>query len=526
MNTPAQSPLRDAMNRDWMRRWRHLLAGAGLGIAAFTLVLIATDPPGPGLDPDALSYLGAAESLAWQGTWRAPAAPWWSADSSVALAHFPPGYPTVLALPVRLGMPSIQAARLVDALAAGLTVAIAVLLVAESAGVIAGGLAGAALMATPALARVHLSVLSEPLFLACTALLLALMTRRRARPVATGLVAAVSALVRYAGAAYVGAAVLWAVAPRGSARERLRRGGLALLPSLALQGAWLVRTRLLHERGEIRHVAFYGGLGPMLAQGATTVRDWLIPDPLAWTDPLPWRPALALAALVVVVVIGIAGVRRAMDAPRSGALRPRRLFAASALLVACYLGMLLLSRLLADPHVPLDERLLSPAILLASIVWITAMALWWCGRVRVVTRIAVALVLATWGLAGAESVLAEAAYAMSWGSDFAGEQWRRSETVAWAREKGMGHRLYSNWPPALWFQLHRATWYVPGAGQAASLPAFADSVRAHDGRVLVFTTTDVDYLGPDAFTHVPGLRVLDTLEDGIVLAPSPRARPM
>ena len=45
-----------------------LVPAALLGILAFALVLAVTDPPGPGLDPDALSYMGAAESLVTQGT--------------------------------------------------------------------------------------------------------------------------------------------------------------------------------------------------------------------------------------------------------------------------------------------------------------------------------------------------------------------------------------------------------------------------------------------------------------------------
>ena len=38
-----------------------------------------------------------------------------SADSTAPLAHFPPGYSTILALPVRLGMQPPQAARLASA---------------------------------------------------------------------------------------------------------------------------------------------------------------------------------------------------------------------------------------------------------------------------------------------------------------------------------------------------------------------------------------------------------------------------
>ena len=95
-----------------------LLSALLLGAAAFVLVLAVTDPPGPGLDPDALAYMGAAQSLADHLEYRIPSAAWTSADSTAPLAHFPPGYSSLLAVPVRLGMAPVQAARLVNALAA------------------------------------------------------------------------------------------------------------------------------------------------------------------------------------------------------------------------------------------------------------------------------------------------------------------------------------------------------------------------------------------------------------------------
>ena len=92
------------MHRNWQTLVAQLLPATLLGAVAFALALIITDPVGPGLDPDALSYMGAAESVAAHGIYQIPAAKWSSADSTAPLAHFPPGYSTVLALPVRLGM--------------------------------------------------------------------------------------------------------------------------------------------------------------------------------------------------------------------------------------------------------------------------------------------------------------------------------------------------------------------------------------------------------------------------------------
>ena len=502
-------------------RWRlsHLLVAAILGIAGFTLVLMATDPPGPGLDPDAVSYMGAAESLAWQGRYRIPTAAWWRTDSTGALTHFPPGFPTALALPVRAGMTAPQAARLVSALSAAVTVGTLVLLVAGAATLAAGALLGVALLAMPAMELVHVSVLSEPLFLACVALMLAELARDGSRPLVVGLASAVATLTRYAGAALVGAGAVWLLAAPGSRRERLRRAGLALLPTLVLQGLWVVRTRRLHEPGGIRQVAVYGDLWPTLRQGATTLRDWLVPDPNAWSDPVPHHGAVGAAAGALVLLVLAVGVRRAVTA-RQGVPQPARLLAACGLLAACYAGMVVASRLLADPGIPFDVRILSPLLLLVMTALVTAAASWWREASRV-PRLALGAGVAAWLAASALTSYGNAGYLLGWGSDFAGEQWRRSELLAWGRTNGATHALYSNWPAAVYFHLQRPARYVPVIRDTMPLATFADSVRAHDGRVLVFTTGEPGYLSATAVRALAGLRVVAELEDGVVLAATP-----
>jgi hypothetical protein len=514
------------MNNGRRRGLSHLVAGAILGVVAFTLVLAATDPPGPGLDPDAMAYMGAAESVAGQGRYRVPAAGWDSDDSTSALTHFPPGYSTALALPVRLGMSPPQAARLLQALAAAVTVATLVWLVADATTLLAGLLLGLALMVTTALAQVHTSVLSEPLFLACLSLMLAAMTRHPGRPLRTGIPAALAAIVRYAGVAVVGAAAIWAFAQRGTLTVRFRRAAIAVLPAVLLQGLWVLRTRRLHEPAEIRHFAMYGRLGPTLQQAGATIRDWLIPDRDAWSDPMPYRGALACAAVVVVAAVLYMGARRAIalwrtppDAPGDPRHEaPARLLAACALLVACYLGMLVVSRLLADPGIPFDERILSPALLLATVAIATSITLWWRTTSRLLPRLALGVALCGWWTASAATTGDEVAYALDWGSDFAGEQWRRSELLDWARTEGATHPLYTNWPSAVWFHLHRPSRYLPGAADTTELAAFAELLRATDGRALVFSVPDADYMTREALARASGLRVVVALEDGVVLA--------
>jgi hypothetical protein len=524
-----------------VRRAVPLLLAALLSAAAFSLVLAATDPPGPGLDPDAMQYMGAAESLAAHGRYQIPSAPWWNSDSTSALAHFPPGFPTALAIPVRLGMAPPQAARLVNALAAAVTAAVVVLLVSEAAAsVLAGALAVLALFTMAAMHLVHLSVLSEPLFLACTALTLAAMTRRSLHPLLAGIPAAVGILTRYAGLSLVGATVLWVFADgRGTPRARLRHAALALLPALLLQGAWVIRTKRIGGPAQIRQFALYGDILPMLRQGGATLRDWLVPDAGIATDPLPHRGWLAGAAGLILVTLMAASVRRAWAmhlaagasppaAERASASRdaPWRLFAAIGLLGVCYLGMLIVSRLVADPAIPLDERLLSPFLLLATIAVAVSVSLWWRaagrGPVHVLSRVLLAGALVAWCVGSMARTRDEVEEAFTWGSDFASDSWRRSALLEWARTNGRTQPLYSNWPSAVYFHLHRPARGLPDANEDELFAAFADSLRARGGVVLAFTVSDASVAAGDQLRRVPGLRVIANLADGMALAPLPR----
>ena len=519
-----------------------ILPATLLGAVAFALVFIITVAPGPGLDPDALQYMGAAESVAAHGEYRVPKAKWDSRDSTEALAHFPPGYPTALALPVRLGMPPTQAARIVQATAAFVTITTLVLLVSAAATPLTGVLLAFALFAMTSMHEVHVSVLSEPLYLACMTLALAAMVQTPRHPLRSGIPAAVGVMTRYAGASLVGAVALWHLMQRGNMIDRVRRAGVALVPALVLQGAWVVRTRMAAGPGEIRKFAIYGELSRTIEQGFATLTAWIIPNVNAPRDPIPHRGALALAAAALLVILGGIGAWRIMRAahaaePRVGsfvgtsalarddmrALMAWRLIVASALLIVCYLGVVDASRILADPEIPLDERILSPVLLLLMMIGAVGLTRWWQGTRQRVGRVAVAVALIVWWVGSVRATLDEARYALGWGSDFAGRQWRQSELLQWARTDGRHTPLYTNWPSAVYFYLHRPSHELPMNmdSDSSTLAAFADTVRARNGRVLLFDAETREFAPRDELVKVAGFREVAHVADGVVLGPTP-----
>lgn len=501
-----------------IHRRRKSLAALVAGLVAVVAVWFLSAPPGPGLDPDAASYLGAAESVARGHGYRIPISDWRSADSTSALAHFPPGYPTVLAAVIAVGATPARAARMVNAAAAFVTITVAAALVIDVAGLVAGLALAAALLVMHAMVIVHLSVLSEPLFLAGLVSTVAAMERYRRSPNETarlgaaalaGAAAAGAVLVRYAGIAAVAAVVLWCAAPPASRRVRLRRAVFAALPAAVLFGAWVARSYFSSGPRSIRALGPYGGFGETLAMGFSTIVAWLVP--LTSDDTLPARSWIALFVFAVLTFFVARGAAAARRTPAAGVL------AALATLAACYVAVLVASRLLADPGIPFDERLLVPLFLLVAIGVAIAVAAWWRAAGRI-ARGAAAMLLVAWFAASLRASEDDVEWILENGSDFAQAQWTASPLLAWARANAAGRPLYSNWPAAIVFHLHRAAHEVPNDSTAALLGAFADTVRVRDGVVLAFDQPSPDQIGVAALARAPGLRAVARLADGTAFA--------
>ena len=491
------------------------------GVIAAIGVWLLTMPPGPGLDPDSASYLGTATALVRGQGYRIPIASWSSADSTSALGHFPPGYPTAIAVPVALGLSPTNGARLVNAAAAFVSIAVATWFVATVVGLVAAIATALALLVMHAFVLVHLSVLSEPVFLAsivCAAVAMHAFSRahdERSRLAAagwSGAAAAVAVLVRYAGISVVTAVVLWTLLSPARLGIRIRRAIIAALPSAVLFGAWVGRSYLTSGSRSIRTLGAYGGIRETIQMGVETVVGWIVP--LTSDDVLPGRGWLALVLLLVLAIIVFRGVREARESSAGTAI------AAVALLAVSYLLVLLGSRILADPEIPFDERILVPLFLLMAML-VALGAASWARASRRSLRVAAGVLLIGWLIAACRATEDDIEWLLENGQDFAQSQWTASPVLAWARTNAPRQPLYSNWPAAIVFHLHRPAHEVPSAADGQMLRAFADTLRVRHGIVLAFDQPSPDQIGVADLTHAAGLRQVVRLTDGTVFAPAP-----
>jgi hypothetical protein len=480
-----------------------------LAIAAGLYGAWLTAPPGPGLEPDSMSYLGAAESLVRHGTLRVPWAHWADPDSTSPLQDFPPGFSIAIALPRAAGLPPAQAARVVMVL--GLAVAVGAIgaAVRRAAGPAAAILAAALVLATPGVVGAETIVLSEPLYLALLALTLHRMVATPDRPWRYGLLAGVGALIRYAGVALIGAAGIWAFAHGGGGGRlaRLRRAAWALLPGAALQALWVIRTD--SEGGNAPHTSFdwYGGLWDTVRRGLGTTVRWLAPTLHGGAG----RDAVAL-------LLGLLALALVARAARSAA-PSRPLLAAVTLLAACSVAVLVYARVMVGEAIEFDARILTPLFVLAAVAVAASLGVRW-GPWSARARAAAALPLVLWmGLAIPAD--AAAVRVVREGYGYEAPEWQESAFARRLRDATTS-QFFTNDPAAVYFLTGRPARLLVAALDSGSVRAFADTLQARRGVLLRFEADFEDVAPADSLAARLGWREAIRFEHGTAWLPPNR----
>lgn len=493
----------------------------GAAVIAAALVFVSTQPPGPGLDPDSMAYLGAASSLALDGRIRVPTAEWERPDSTSTLSLWPPGFPAAIALPLHFGASPTQSARWINIISAAVIAGAIVVLIAAPLGLPAGVVGAMVVFATQAVFDTYISVLSEPLFIALMLLFLIAMVHARDRLILLGVLAAAAVMVRYAGVAAPMAAVIWMlIDSRHDVRTRVRRAiAVGLIPLITL-AVWFARTAAAPDRHATPKLKLYGDWSATFLQARDTIAEWMAPL-------LPDGTVQRSLALLMVIALIVFLITAASD---TGATRLRRLrvagvstlIGAASLLGACYIIVILASRAFVGGTIPLDWRILAPLIVLTEIATVTAVGYWWRAY-HFPVHAAILVVGIAWLGAAATATINDAIYATTEGSDFAGANWRSSPLIAWVRAHGKGHPLYSNWPAALYFHAHRIARELPDSTDAGKLSGFADRIRADGGYMVAFNEPSPDFIAPDTLARELGLRQLVRTADGAVWTAGPAA---
>jgi len=215
------------------------------GISAVFMVLKGTAPYGPGISSDALHYVRTAENLAkGKGFYSYDGRPY---------THWPPLYPSLIALLNLTGLEPLDGARTINAVSFALVVICSGAVFAKrikSPLLILLGSAGVLISAT--MLRVSVYAWTEPLFALLVILFMLSMTEflkngRLKFLLIAGVCAALAALQRYVGLAVImaGAAMIFLLSHKTGWRDKLKYSAIFGAISCAPLDLWFLRNKLV-----------------------------------------------------------------------------------------------------------------------------------------------------------------------------------------------------------------------------------------------------------------------------------------
>jgi len=441
---------------------RLTLLGIGfLALLAVVMVLVMT-PWGVEVGHDSVIYISTARGLlSGQGLI------WVSSDGVVkAPGHFPPLYPSLLALFGWIGVDIVSGARILAAVFFGLNVLLAGMLITRATA--SGGwalLAALLTLSSPIILRQHLRAMSEPAFI--TFMLLWLMslnaylkTPTRVRFLAVCTAASAALLTRYIGISLVAASALaMLILSKGGWRARLLRAlsaaALGYLPVLP----WYFRNWRLTGNLTNRVILFHPPTVSKLKLGIVASSSWLLPEQSnLWVR-------LGLLTAVGMIALGLhMRIRRRIrhvhvTDQQNAAIALQTLVLVSSL---CYLGALIVSLTFFDAATRIDNRLLSPVYLLAILyltvtLWLSQVHFRW-GRIPIM--------MIGIGVSGFITINAMRSAAigkqmMTDGAGFTARRWQQSKAVQLVSELPEALHVYTNEMLGLSFLAERPVYAVP-----------------------------------------------------------------
>ncbi len=416
-----------------------------VGIGGALAILIATSRFGPGLTPDSVQYLAAAESyLAGDGLQSIDGSPfvWWA-----------PGYPVALAgLSRMFSTEPVVAARWLNAILAVLNTILAWIILNRTLGRDWRSYVGLLVVALGFGSMVVSSkMLSETAFAsAILGMIVALGGGLTWRGIIAGSVfASLAFIFRYAGVAFVVAAMSYIVVARPAWKHRWSKvGGFGLI-SVFPTALWLLSNQ--RDTG-----TFTGRRGAVVPELVSVIGLDLGGIPELFVPPILPLWIAVPAGLLIVWVIGLSLVKMtgAVSDPTDRYWPAGRVLVAGteslcAVLVVGYLLFLLLTSILGWSS-PVNARLLNPIL-----VPVVALLLARLGSIRRVqsgqSRRRMLLVAAVAGLSIGSGAVYVGMRAQMGGGGLNTNAWRNSPTIAALSSTPSMSPIWSNKPEAVRF---------------------------------------------------------------------------
>lgn len=411
------------------------------------LVLYAT-ANGQGLSPDSIAYIGAARNLASGHGLTVP----FGEQINAPLTQHAPFYPIILFLLNLMGIEAAEGSRWLGVmLTVGIILLVALILKHSRPTSIMAPLVGAFFaMILPGLLGIYVMAWTEPLFILLGLAGFYALGNHIDRHswianIIGSLLIGLALLTRYSGVALVLAGAIGILLVyRVSFRRRILSMLAFILIPLLLFVIWSIRNLMASGTATNREIIFHPISRGQLWQGLTTVSNWfLVPSTIPTMGHL--LIVLLITSLFVAMSIRVTRQSKMTTASFPGVIVLLWIF------MPVYILFLVASITLFDANTPLDNRILSPILIVGVLVCVHLVDRYWELFRSRTTLFAVIVITTALGIAYAFTSLTFIHTSRLLGIGFASPFWSQSPIIAELQRLTLPEKLYSNAPEPVYY---------------------------------------------------------------------------
>lgn len=408
---------------------------------------------------------------------------------------YPPGLPLLLSALGLLKIDPLVSIRWVNALLFGVNIFLLAWLARSSTNSPVFSILAALLASiSTTLIVVHSWAMSEALYITFNLLGLLVISSGRKKgfqgiPIFSGLLFGLAAATRYIGISLLLAGgIFWLVESGKRNQERIRNAFLFSIAGIIPLLLWVIRNLAITGQPINRSIELHPLLGQWWIQALNTMLLWLAPGRFVHDKELIW---LGMIGLLLVAWLGVLRFREKIRF--TGFWRAfyqnKTAFLVS-LSILAYWVILLVSRSIYENAIPMDERLLSPLLVLGLILLIWLFAKVWERGKWIERSLIVAVILVMIITNFTRSVQTVRSY-HELGRGYASARDHISETYAYLR-KHPEIPVYSNAAAAIYFWTGHVTYSIP---VPEKIPAMKEDMRQTGAYLVVFYSIPLELYG-------------------------------
>ena len=491
-----------------------------ISILGFILVLQST-PEGAGLSDDSIAYVAGARSIAAGQGYREA----WLA-SNQPVTHFPPAFPTVLAVFGFLGIDPLHAARYVNAFLFFLSAGLLGILVWRMTPSLTAGLVIAGLFVLCGdLLQVHAVAMSEPLFIFLSLLSIWMFDLYFERDyhwlwlIACATFVGIAYLTRYSGLALIATFIVALLILHKTWKQRFTSIAIFIAATIPWIVGWTLRNKLVAGNATNRAFVWHPLTSENLNIGLRTVADAFIPVP-AWRDAILKQPIIV--ETMIVLILGavlvwllnrawqyVSGRQPSSLYPSTAAKGSAEVISfTTALYLFAYLASIIASMMMFDAATRFRLRILAPTFV-SLLILLIYLGVWLRNRNRPLV-ILLTFVFIAFSAYKQVNTIGDLSRG---GTGYASFKWYDSQAMAYLRELPPDVYIYTDEPAAVYLYTGRGNYVLPDRyDSATALPreGFENGLSYMkqdilDGKAVLVLFDGAEELGEDAALFSEGL---------------------